>query len=215
MERARLAKVFEQGLDRIIGQVLPIARSADGMRWQSGPWFLRRERCYLLPGDSPIGYRLPLDSQPWVASGDYPFVHQPDPTQNFPACRATLRRSAANLPSATLRRRKQSRIRAPAPQRSAAQLPRAPQCVLSRATACCTSSCRRRRNSNTTWNWSPRWRRPPRSFISPSSWKATNRRATRACSRDLSRHAGSGRDRDQYSSLGQLGGACGTHHVSI
>jgi uncharacterized protein (DUF2126 family) len=28
-----------------------------------------RERCYLIPGDSPIGYRLPLDSQPWVAQG--------------------------------------------------------------------------------------------------------------------------------------------------
>jgi hypothetical protein len=27
----------------------------------------QRTRCYLIPGDSPIGYRLPLDSQPWAA----------------------------------------------------------------------------------------------------------------------------------------------------
>jgi uncharacterized protein (DUF2126 family)/transglutaminase-like putative cysteine protease len=85
MERARLAKVFEQGLDETIGYVLPIARTADGDRWRTGSWFLRSERCYLIPGDSPIGYRLPLASQPWVAAGDYPFIHAPDPSRNFPA----------------------------------------------------------------------------------------------------------------------------------
>ncbi len=84
LERARLAKVFEQGLDKTIGHVLPIARSADGSGWQTSRWFLRSERCYLIPGDSPIGYRLPLESQPWVAKGEFPFIHAPDPTQQFP-----------------------------------------------------------------------------------------------------------------------------------
>jgi uncharacterized protein (DUF2126 family) len=83
MERKRLAKIFEQGLDTIIGHVLPIARTADGERWQTGPWFLRSERCYLIPGDSPIGYRLPLDSQPWTSTDDYPFIHPPDPSRAF------------------------------------------------------------------------------------------------------------------------------------
>ena len=54
------AKVFEQGLDAVIGHVLPVTRDEDGASWQTGPWFLRRERCYLIPGDSPVGYRLPL-----------------------------------------------------------------------------------------------------------------------------------------------------------
>jgi len=85
MERVRLAKIFEQGLGETIGHVLPIARSDDGTGWQTGSWFLRGERCYLIPGDSPIGYRLPLDSQPWAAAGDYPFIHAPDPTRSFPA----------------------------------------------------------------------------------------------------------------------------------
>ena len=85
MERERLAKVFERGLDDIVGYVLPVARSDDGRRWQTGAWFLRSERCYLTPGDSPIGYRLPLDSQPWTATGDYPFIHAPDPSQAFAA----------------------------------------------------------------------------------------------------------------------------------
>jgi len=94
LERARLAKVFEQGLDQVIGHVLPIARSANGLSWQTGPWFLRSERCYLIPGDSPIGYRLPLDSQPWTATGDYPFIHAPDQTREFPplASHAAIRR---------------------------------------------------------------------------------------------------------------------------
>ena len=84
MERARLSKIFEQGLEQIIGHVLPVARAAQGDRWQSGSWYLRGERCYLVPGDSPIGYRLPLSSQPWVAEGDYPFIHAPDPSRTFP-----------------------------------------------------------------------------------------------------------------------------------
>jgi uncharacterized protein (DUF2126 family)/transglutaminase-like putative cysteine protease len=85
MERARLAKIFEQGLGETVGYVLPLARTAEGDRWQTGSWFLRTERCYLIPGDSPIGYRLPLESQPWAAEGDYPFIHPPDPSRSFSA----------------------------------------------------------------------------------------------------------------------------------
>jgi uncharacterized protein (DUF2126 family) len=85
MERARLAMIFEQGLDQIIGHVLPVARSEQADRWRSGSWTLRGDRCYLVPGDSPIGYRLPLSSQPWVAAEDYPFIHAPDPSRTFPA----------------------------------------------------------------------------------------------------------------------------------
>jgi uncharacterized protein (DUF2126 family) len=82
-ERARLMRVFSQGLERIAGHALPIARDKSGTRWQSGRWFMRAKRCYLIPGDSPMGYRLPLDSQPWVTHSDYPYVHAPDPTQSF------------------------------------------------------------------------------------------------------------------------------------
>ncbi len=67
-ERARLARILEQGLDKPTGWVLPL-QHCEGT-WQSGPWYLRRERCYLLPGDSPMGYRLPLESLPWVAERD-------------------------------------------------------------------------------------------------------------------------------------------------
>jgi uncharacterized protein (DUF2126 family)/transglutaminase-like putative cysteine protease len=79
VERERLARIFEQGLDNVVGHILPVARDPAGERWKTGSWFMRRERCYLIPGDSPLGYRLPLDSQPWVKKSDYPYMSEPDP----------------------------------------------------------------------------------------------------------------------------------------
>ncbi|HEX7438528.1 MAG TPA: transglutaminase family protein, partial [Caldimonas sp.] len=84
-ERERLRKVFSQGLDKVVGYGLPIARSTSGLpRWRSGSWFLRDKRCYLVPGDSALGYRLPLDSQPWARPVDMPWIYPPDQTQAFP-----------------------------------------------------------------------------------------------------------------------------------
>jgi uncharacterized protein (DUF2126 family) len=103
LERERLSKVFEQGLEQEVGHVLPVMRRPDG-QWQTGSWFLRSERCYLIPGDSPIGYRLPLDSQPWAAETDFPYIYPPDPM-----------RALAPLPSAA-----QVRAQVQSPKRSTA-----------------------------------------------------------------------------------------------
>jgi uncharacterized protein (DUF2126 family) len=83
LERARLAQVFGGELGDPIGYVLPLARRVDDTAWQSSRWQLRSERCYLIPGDSPIGYRLPLDSLPAISPSDFPHIHPPDPTQEF------------------------------------------------------------------------------------------------------------------------------------
>ena len=86
MERARLRRVFEQKLDSVVGYVLPLKAGASnnpglgGPEWTTGPWFFRDERMYLMPGDSPMGLRLPLDSLPWVSQGDYPYLVERDPT---------------------------------------------------------------------------------------------------------------------------------------
>ncbi|MFC5519327.1 DUF2126 domain-containing protein [Polaromonas jejuensis] len=92
MERERLRRVFMQGLDAVVGYVLPLqTREAQarqhpaaspalaGPKWTTGPWFFREERMYLMPGDSPMGYRLPLDSVPWVSKTDYPYMIEADP----------------------------------------------------------------------------------------------------------------------------------------
>jgi len=84
MERARLRRVFEQRLDTVVGYVLPVKvvekPSATSGSWSTGSWFLREERMYLMPGDSPMGLRLPLDSLPWVSKSDYPYLLEQDPS---------------------------------------------------------------------------------------------------------------------------------------
>ncbi len=81
MERARLAQVFGHGLAAPVGSVLPLRRAVrDNVRiWQSGKWFFRGDALFLLPGDSPIGYRLPLDSLPWADPGAIEPEVEPDP----------------------------------------------------------------------------------------------------------------------------------------
>ena len=81
-ERARLREGFRAGArpDRRL-RAAPAARLRRNRRpcWISGPWFLRGEHCYLIPGDSPMGFRLPLDSLPWVSAGDQPYIIERDP----------------------------------------------------------------------------------------------------------------------------------------
>ncbi len=98
-ERARLRRVFTQGLTQVVGWLLPLRATAEAAdaspaalpaalqalpperrpRWLSGRWWFRDDRLVLVPGDSPMGWRLPLDSLPWVADADHPQVHDSDP----------------------------------------------------------------------------------------------------------------------------------------
>ncbi len=91
MERERLHRVFTRGLGQPVGWILPIVPDVrarpDGrikqpvQLWQATDWPMRAPRCYLAPGDSAIGYRLPLASLPWVSPNEYPWIHPSDPTQ--------------------------------------------------------------------------------------------------------------------------------------
>jgi uncharacterized protein (DUF2126 family)/transglutaminase-like putative cysteine protease len=104
-DRARLTKVFEQGLDKIIGYVLPLKPvGVPGTgEWQSGAWFLRPERMYLIPGDSPMGFRLPLDSLPWVAPQDLEYDQPRDIFEPLPPL-GDPRKRQAFIPGAPERR---------------------------------------------------------------------------------------------------------------
>ena len=106
LERVRLRRVFDAGLSAPTGYALPLARERDtagtlsGPRWVTGPWFLRDERMYLMPGDSPMGYRLPLDSLPWVSAADYPWLHEHDPFGPPPHLRGAAQLRAQYAPHA-------------------------------------------------------------------------------------------------------------------
>jgi uncharacterized protein (DUF2126 family) len=83
MERATLARALSRGLDRPSAFVLPVQawQAKDGgVRWTSERWSTRRGRLYLVPGDSPAGFRLPLQSLPWIDPVAHPYGIAADPT---------------------------------------------------------------------------------------------------------------------------------------
>ncbi|MEI7514801.1 MAG: transglutaminase family protein, partial [Betaproteobacteria bacterium] len=105
LERARLRRVFSQGLEAEVGYILPLRpfeadpqranlvgppRPGPDPQWQTGRWFVRDERLYLMPGDSPMGWRLPLDSLPWIAPTDRPQLIDQDPFAPRSALKPTL-----------------------------------------------------------------------------------------------------------------------------
>ena len=159
VERERLRRVFTQGLDAVVGYALPIRRSGgrDGS-WATGPWFLRDERLYLIPGDSPMGLRLPLDSLPWSDPDDLLTIDELDPFAPREPLAAAGQRDdprrsrevsgawrARSGRAVTWRGRPGRDVPAP-PSRgeSAAGVVRSALCVEPRGGSC-TSSCRRSR----------------------------------------------------------------------
>ncbi|MBP9892316.1 MAG: transglutaminase family protein [Planctomycetes bacterium] len=58
-ERRQLARALTRGLNSPVGFALPLRRASGA--WQTADWTFRRRHCFLIPGDSPMGLRLPLD----------------------------------------------------------------------------------------------------------------------------------------------------------
>ena len=73
LDRRRLARLIDRGIDLPSGVVIPLSRSTgwplaeDQKSWRSSLWPMKRERIVLIPGDSPMGLRLPLNDLPELA----------------------------------------------------------------------------------------------------------------------------------------------------
>ena len=84
LERARIIRVFTQGLDQPVGSVLPLRRAGrHGARhWTTEQWEMREGKLFLIPGDSTAGVRLPLNSLPWVDPTEIEDEPEPDPFED-------------------------------------------------------------------------------------------------------------------------------------
>jgi uncharacterized protein (DUF2126 family)/transglutaminase-like putative cysteine protease len=71
-ERRTLSQLLNTGLENPAGYTLPLKWNYDNGKWQSCKWLLNRPNLFLIPGNSPIGLRLPLDSLPAVSKNDEP-----------------------------------------------------------------------------------------------------------------------------------------------
>lgn len=79
LDRRRLAKLLNKGLTKATGFVLPLSFDDIGKVWNSSKWKLRSDVITLIPGDSSMGYRLPLNSLPYMEDDE--FTPERDPFQ--------------------------------------------------------------------------------------------------------------------------------------
>jgi uncharacterized protein (DUF2126 family)/transglutaminase-like putative cysteine protease len=124
LERQRMRTVFELGLSTPKGFVLPLERRPG---WRTSRWPLRTEKLFLVPGDSPVGLRLPLSSLPWVDPKDKPEKHETDPLAERRPLPVPLRRSPDD--PLLKRRPDTARDRTPGLKESAKWIVRTALCV--------------------------------------------------------------------------------------
>ncbi|UTW03210.1 transglutaminase family protein [Amphritea atlantica] len=79
LERKKLAQLLSQDLGKPVGYCLPLGWNYDTQHWRSSPWPLRRDTLTLIPGDSPVGLRLPLNSLPLMTDEELHREHARDP----------------------------------------------------------------------------------------------------------------------------------------
>lgn len=81
-ERRFLASILEKGLDIPAGFALPLHWDEPRECWESSAWELRRPEMFLIPGSSPMGFRLPLESIPWTDPKNRPVQKEKCPMDN-------------------------------------------------------------------------------------------------------------------------------------
>ena len=83
-ERRTLAELLDRGLDRPKGFVLPLDWDPASGQWRSSQWEFSRGPLFLLPGNSAIGLRLPLDRLPRTVAEDEEITVPASPLEEHP-----------------------------------------------------------------------------------------------------------------------------------
>ena len=65
-ERRSLMEQLDRGLNKPVGFVLPVQWAYSRDSWISCKWSFNTSAMFLIPGNSPMGLRLPLDSLPYM-----------------------------------------------------------------------------------------------------------------------------------------------------
>lgn len=85
LERRTLSQLLHRGLETPAGYVLPLQWNYWNNKWKSIRWQFNRDHLYLIPGNSPIGLRLPLNELPAVAKGKEPQKVERSSFEELPA----------------------------------------------------------------------------------------------------------------------------------
>ena len=214
-ERARIVRVFERGLGDA-GR-LSCCRCSAGTRrpsrgWVSEKWELRRGQLFLVPGDFPVGFRLPLGSLPHVQPRRLPASScRPIRSSRAAPLPDAERRSPAALDARPRRRRRRDAARRAAHRRADGAGAHRARGRAARRHAC-ACSCRRSSGWRTISSSSPPSKRPPRE-LEPAGPHRRLRAAARSAPQRHQGHARPRRDRGQHPSGAQLARG-GRHHHS-
>ena len=173
-ERARIRRVLDRGLGRVVGLALPLTADSERRGRRRGPF---RQRVVVPARRTPVSparatHRWVSGCRsirlPWAAPVDRVFPIERDPlAARGPLPRALGCRSGPGPASGEPAPRSGRPRRRPGPV-----VPPRAWCARpsawSRARGCCTSSCRRSPPSRNTWRCSPPSRTPPQSCSSRS-----------------------------------------------
>ena len=84
LERRTLAELLDEGLNQPRGYVLPLRWEPVAGVWQSSPWEFTRKHLFLIPGNSAMGMRLPLDRLPYQVSAQIETEVEASPLDTLP-----------------------------------------------------------------------------------------------------------------------------------
>jgi uncharacterized protein (DUF2126 family)/transglutaminase-like putative cysteine protease len=85
LERQKLSQLLQSGMAEPVGFIVPIEWNYWTNQWLSCEWKFRAGKLVLMPGNSPIGLRLPLKSLPLTSTDRQPKPVERSPLEELPA----------------------------------------------------------------------------------------------------------------------------------